>query len=198
VVQTTRSIRALLVGDEEKKTTVTGNTLLEIDGNLEIATATTETVLTKPLRNGEYDCIVLCEGASLSLFTKSMKRMMGMPFIVYSADTTSESLLQVFRMGVTAYIVDDGGAHGLEELVGKIRSSVEAWRDSIRDAVALRILNAVNKAETPKASVEAVLKILKGYTDAQALAIRLRSKGDYPYYATIGFPRTMSPSSPAC
>ncbi len=188
--QATRSIRTLLVGGDSEDLDATKAALEKADGKNSVATMLLARDTIKSLRFGEYDCVVLCCHISkpgAEELAKTVGGMRRMPFIIYTTAADSDSILSAFKMGVTDYIIDECRPSSVKALAERTRQAVEVWRDSIRDAMILRILNAVNEAKTPTESVKAVLVILKSLTDAEALAIRLRNRGDYPYYAAIGF-----------
>lgn len=182
-------MNVLIIGDNQALLLSKKKALTTADRSIIVSTTSTRDILANPPRNGMYDCIVICSSCHTKRFEElvtPLKRMMGLPIIVYTEDDGSQSLIKAFKLKVTDYIIDN--PNSISVLAKSIRYSASIWRNSLKDAIILRILNAVNEADTPHESVEAVLKIIKGYTDAEALAIRLRSKGDFPYYATLGFP----------
>lgn len=188
----TRAIKALLVGEDSGNMQSVKTALEGLDSNLHVDIASPPGKTAKTLSLGDYDCVVACcqiTARGVEVLVNVSKGLHGTPVIVYSCDGEGESILKAFNMGVADYIFDEGSDSNAM-LAVRVRRASETWRDSMRDAATLHILNEVNKAKTPVESVEAVLNYLKGLTKAEALAIRLRSKGDYPYLATAGFPRS--------
>jgi PAS domain S-box-containing protein len=188
----TRVIKALLVGEDAKSLNALKTALEGLDDKLLVEVDSKPDKVIESLFVGKYDTIVACcsiKNPAVAKLLKASEKLRNIPVVVFSCDSDGVSMLKAFKMGVRDYVLDNGPPT-YKALVARIRMTSEAWRDSRRDSVTLQLLNAVNEAKTPVESVEAVLSIIKELTGADALAIRLRSKGDYPYYATKGFPKS--------
>lgn len=185
----TRWIKTLLIGEDAGSLEETKKALEELDAKLMVETNPDPSRAITSLYPCEYDAIVACCGirnSTVASLLRASRKLMNAPIIVFSNDSDRASMLKVFKMGVREYVLDEGQKR-YKALAARVRTTSEEWRDSRRDTVTLQLLNAVNEARSPVESVESVLTILKNLIGADALAIRLRSKGDYPYYATKGF-----------
>ncbi|MBI5806248.1 PAS domain S-box protein [candidate division TA06 bacterium] len=62
-------------------------------------------------------------------------------------------------------------------------------RAELEQKLTVEILQLLNRAEESHQIVEDILDTIKPITGCEALAIRLKDNGDYPYYMTNGFPK---------
>jgi PAS domain S-box-containing protein len=187
-----RVIKTLLLGEDAGRLRAIKEALEEYDDKLIVDTESRTGDAIDSLRLGEYDTLVACCGVkhpTVAGLLKASAKLRRTPVVIFSCDSDGASILRAFKMGVRDYVLDEGSS-GYKALAARVRLTSETWRDSMRDSVTLQLLNAVNEAKNPVDSVESALTILNELTGAEALAIRLRNKGDYPYYATKGFPQS--------
>ena len=72
-------------------------------------------------------------------------------------------------------------------------NDLETWKRKFRwaqesQALAVRILTLLNHQMAGKDTVRKILGMVKEFTGFEAVAIRLRERDDFPYFATVGFP----------
>ena len=112
--------------------------------------------------------------------------------VVSSGKAVTVQHIHVDTAGRRRYI--EISASPVKDKVGNITSIVEYSFDITDRVVAfnrqklyLEILSMLNSERSHKAMIEAILKKMKGFTEAQAVGIRLKSGDDYPYFLSEGF-----------
>jgi len=69
-----------------------------------------------------------------------------------------------------------------------IDKALEQERYDRRKDVLIDILTTLNFLESEEQSIETLLRIIKQYTNVEAIALRLQEGKDYPYFVIKGFP----------
>lgn len=87
--------------------------------------------------------------------------------------------VQVRTAGAQGSSAAQGTLQGLES---RLRWAQES------QALAVQILNLLNREMTGKAAIREILAMVKEFTGFEAVAIRLRDGDDFPYFVTSGFP----------
>ncbi|TAL33196.1 MAG: PAS domain S-box protein [Spirochaetes bacterium] len=77
----------------------------------------------------------------------------------------------------------------LERLNGFVLDITEHKTAELRMQLAVRVLDVLNKSVPMGEAIREIVALIRRYADIEAVGIRLRDNGDYPYIETEGFTR---------
>jgi len=189
--QIENTIKVLHVDDDAQTLSMSKLILEDIDPGLVIETFALPEEALCALQNQRYDCVVSdyqmpqLDGIEL---TRRVRKFSDIPFIIYTGRGSEEVAEAAFTVGVDDYLRKELNTSHYQVLARRIRASVEKSRSESQQAVTLEVLNTLNRVEPPEEAIDAILRIVKKHTTAEAVSIRLREGDDYPYYAWNGFP----------
>jgi PAS domain S-box-containing protein len=136
------------------------------------------------------DCVVtdyqMAEMDGIELARK-IRGVTDVPVILYTGRGSEEVASAAFAAGVNDYLRKEMDPGHFQVLARRIRHAVESWRMVKHHSVTLDILKTLDKATSSSEAVDSILRIVKRMTGAEAVAIRLRRNGDFPYLVSDGF-----------
>jgi PAS domain S-box-containing protein len=143
------------------------------------------------LREQRWDVIIadhrLPRFSSLAALAMLRGSGLDIPVIVVSGTMGIEFAVEAMRAGARDYLVKDELVRLASVVEREVQDAAARRQVAARHLLRLEVLEALLAPGELEPQLRRVLELLRLHAGADAAAIRLRSKGDFPYAAQVGF-----------
>jgi putative nucleotidyltransferase with HDIG domain len=142
------------------------------------------------LKTNSVDIVLLDLGLrdshGLDTFLSLSERSQKLPVVVITGLNDEAIAIEALKRGAQDYLVK-GQLEG-PMLWRSLCYAVERNRVQYQNEISLKILELLNRREDQTNVVREIIRVIKEFSGAEAVGIRLKNGDNYPYYQASGFP----------